>query len=110
MGLQGPLASPELRSAAIITGHHLYILNRFVPTCLAASGVEVADFDDNDYYNIELGLQWGGTRVDNIGFLPVGEPTYQIRVGREVLEGNGVNALQTPLATVHAFNGWADVC
>ncbi len=73
------------------------------------TGAEVADFDDNDYFNIELGLQWGGTRVDNIGFLPVGEPTYQIRVGREVLEGNGVNAVQTPLATVHAFNGWADV-
>lgn len=64
--------------------------------------------DDNDYYNIELGVRFGGTRVDNIGFLPVGEPTYQIRVGHEVLEGNGVNALQTPLATVHAFNGWAD--
>ena len=73
------------------------------------AGVSVADFDDNDYMNIELGLNWGGTRVDNVGFLPVGSPSYQIRVGYEVLEGNGVNALQTPLATVHAFNGWADV-
>ena len=26
-----------------------------------------------------------------------------------MLEGNGVNAVQTPLSTVHAFNGWADV-
>lgn len=30
------------------------------------------------------------------------------RVGWEELEGNGVSALQTPLATLHAFNGWAD--
>ena len=63
---------------------------------------------DNDYYNIELGIRFGGTRVDNLGFMPIGEPTFQIRVGHEVLEGNGRNAIQTPLATVHAFNGWAD--
>jgi hypothetical protein len=73
------------------------------------TGAEVADFDDHDYYNSELGINWGGQRVDNVGYLPVGEPSYQIRVGREVLEGNGVNAVQTPLATVHAFQGWADV-
>lgn len=30
------------------------------------------------------------------------------RVGYERLEGNGATALQTPLATLHAFNGWAD--
>lgn len=64
--------------------------------------------DDNDYYNIEFGIRFGGTRVDNLGFMPIGEPTYQIRVGYEVLESNGNNAIQTPLATVHAFNGWAD--
>ncbi len=64
--------------------------------------------DDNDYYNIEFGVRFGGTRVDNLGFMPIGEPTYQIRVGYEVLESNGNNAIQTPLATVHAFNGWAD--
>ena len=76
------------------------------------AGVQVNNnLDDNDYYNIELGINWGGTRVDNVGFLPVGEPSYQIRVGHEVLEGqgDGGNALQTPLATVHAFNGWADI-
>ncbi|QLC23897.1 alginate export family protein [Parasphingopyxis algicola] len=31
-----------------------------------------------------------------------------LRVGYERLGGNGVDALQTPLATLHAFNGWAD--
>jgi hypothetical protein len=31
-----------------------------------------------------------------------------VKAGLERLEGNGVAALQTPLATLHAFNGWAD--
>lgn len=52
---------------------------------------------DNNYYNIEFG---GAFKV-------VGKPVV-VKVGREVLEGNGVNALQTPFATIHAFNGWAD--
>ncbi len=32
--------------------------------------------------------------------------TYKL--SREHLGGNGRHALQTPLATLHAFNGWAD--
>ena len=41
------------------------------------------------------------------------EPTYAThgvtyRVGWEHLGGNGAHALQAPLATLHAFNGWAD--
>lgn len=31
-----------------------------------------------------------------------------VKAGYERLAGNGVDALQTPLATLHAFNGWAD--
>ena len=31
------------------------------------------------------------------------------KLGYERLEGNGTVGLQTPLATLHAFNGWADV-
>jgi len=30
------------------------------------------------------------------------------KIGFEHLEGNGSSALQTPLATLHAFNGWSD--
>jgi len=52
---------------------------------------------DNNYYNIEVG---GAFKV-------AGKPVV-VKLGHEVLEGNGVNAVQTPLATVHAFNGWAD--
>lgn len=41
------------------------------------------------------------------------EPAYTragttLRLGWEHLGGNGAHALQTPLATLHAFNGWAD--
>ncbi len=52
---------------------------------------------DNDYYNVEVG-----------GAFKLGGKPLIVKVGQEVLEGNGVNAVQTPLATVHAFNGWAD--
>ena len=34
---------------------------------------------------------------------------FTVKAGYERLEGDGVTALQTPLATLHAFNGWADV-
>ncbi|WP_427965524.1 alginate export family protein [Altererythrobacter sp.] len=33
---------------------------------------------------------------------------FTIKAGFERLEGNGTSALQTPLATLHAFNGWSD--
>ncbi|MBA4163378.1 MAG: hypothetical protein C0510_01900 [Erythrobacter sp.] len=33
---------------------------------------------------------------------------FSVKAGLERLEGNGSAALQTPLATLHAFNGWAD--
>lgn len=46
-----------------------------------------------DYWLIEPGVKAG----------PV-----TLKAGYERLEGNGSAALQTPLATLHAFNGWAD--
>jgi hypothetical protein len=58
-----------------------------------------SDYGDNprdfslDYWLLEPG----------IGFGPV-----TAKLGYERLEGNGTVALQTPLATLHAFNGWAD--
>ena len=33
---------------------------------------------------------------------------FALKAGFERLEGDGVVGLQTPLATLHAFNGWAD--
>ncbi len=33
---------------------------------------------------------------------------FTVKVGYEVLSGDGVSSFQTPLATLHAMNGWAD--
>ncbi|MCC5834787.1 MAG: hypothetical protein JJU20_08660 [Opitutales bacterium] len=34
---------------------------------------------------------------------------FTVGVGYEELDGDGSHAFQTPLATLHAFNGWSDV-
>lgn len=38
----------------------------------------------------------------------LGVGPFTARIGFERMAGNGQAALQTPLATMHAFNGWAD--
>jgi len=57
---------------------------------------DYADADSGDtanYYNIEAGLKaWG----------------LVTKLGYEVLGGDGTTSFQTPLATKHKFNGWAD--
>ena len=49
---------------------------------------------DLDYYRGDAGLSYAGAKLG---------------LGYEVLEGNNVTGFSTPLATLHAFNGWADV-
>ena len=49
---------------------------------------------DADYYLVEGGVKKSG---------------WSGAVGYEVLTGDGTKAFATPLATLHAFNGWADV-
>lgn len=65
--------------------------------------VEYANQTDNsensrnfnlDYYRIVPGVSYGGWRLN---------------VGYEVLSGNGEQAFTTPLALLHAFNGYADI-
>ena len=46
-----------------------------------------------DYMLAELGGMWREVSA---------------KFGYEMLEGDGTNSVQTPLATLHAFNGWAD--
>lgn len=45
------------------------------------------------------------------GFLEAGlaKGAHSVKLGYELLQGNGSKSFQTPLATLHAFNGWADV-
>lgn len=55
-------------------------------------GNNVANFA-HTYWLVEPTLSWRGVAF---------------RAGWEHLGGNGSHALQTPLASLHAFNGWAD--
>jgi hypothetical protein len=48
---------------------------------------------EHDYHLVEPSLRWAG---------------IDWKAGWERLDGNGTHAFQTPLATLHAFNGWAD--
>ena len=56
------------------------------------AGKNVANLDE-DYYLIE-----GGLTFSKIG----------VALGYELLGGDGVTSFSTPLATLHAFQGWAD--
>lgn len=60
-----------------------------------------ADYADNPvaidawYANLEIGLRFANQWV--------------VTAGAELLSGDGTSAFQTPLATLHKFNGFADV-
>lgn len=57
------------------------------------------DYRDNPRdYSLKYYLLEGGVGLSNAEF----------KLGYEVLGGNGAVAFQTPLATLHAMNGWAD--
>lgn len=60
-----------------------------------ASQDDYADSDNigGDYRNLELGVKVSGVTL---------------AAAQEVLGGDGVKSFQTPLATKHAYNGWAD--
>ncbi len=53
----------------------------------------------------------GAARVDadySFGMLGLDITGVQVKLNYEKLSGDGAYALQTPFATLHAFNGWAD--
>lgn len=66
----------------------------------AAEYAKQRDFADNlgdfdlEYYNVEAGF---------------GFDVFSLKVGYEVLGGDGVKGFSTPLATLHKFQGFADV-
>ena len=77
------------------------ILYKRGPYGIKARYASQADFGDNpnqfqaDYFNAEV---WGGY------------DKFSVRGGYELLgSDNGNEAFGTPLATLHKFNGWADV-
>jgi Alginate export len=82
---------------ARIAGEHA--LGKTTKLLYAAEYARQHDFGPNprnfglDYLLVEPGVALGA---------------FTLKGGYERLEGNGTAALQTPLATLHAFNGWAD--
>ncbi len=87
-----------------LTGNHEFDNKlKFGYVAEYATQEDYADNPDNydaDYYLLEAGLNWS---------------RFGVKAGFEVLEGTGVLgvvgtplAFQTPLATGHKFNGWAD--
>ena len=65
-------------------------------------------------YSLEYAVQqgWRGSPDhDQRYFLAETVASWKIlkaTVGYEALGGNGISSFQTPLATTHAFDGWAD--
>ncbi len=76
-----------------------YPLNETVNLLYTGEFANQADYGhnpsniDENYYLIEPAVNWNG---------------WTAKLGYEVLGGNGTTAFQMPLATLHAFNGWAD--
>ncbi len=77
-------------------------LNGDMKFSYAAEFAAQQDYEDNpnnydeNYYLLEAGLDWA---------------KYGFKLGYETLEGSGAvgASFQTPLATLHKFNGWADL-
>src|SRR3569623_525145 len=73
--------------------------NDAVKLLYSAEYARQSDYADNpanyglDYYLAEFGGSARGITA---------------KLGYEVLEGNGTQSVQTPRATLHVFNGWAD--
>ncbi|NKB38108.1 MAG: hypothetical protein GKR93_13255 [Gammaproteobacteria bacterium] len=83
----------------------VYLVNEKSKIIYVGEYAAQSDYADNpgsiseDYYLGELGvkLQLGGVLKSLV-----------LKVDYEVLTGNGANSFLTPVATGHAFQGWAD--
>lgn len=79
-----------------LTGRRAFGDTSLIYTLSAASQSEAGDNPSDyreTYSKIEGGITHGG---------------FTVAVGQEVLGGDGTNAFVTPLATLHAFQGWGD--
>ncbi len=93
------LSSSNVTYGVRLTGKHE--VGEGVALIYAAEAANQSDYAGNtadysaNYYLVEPGVTWSGLTG---------------KLGYEILEGDGTasHAFQTPLATLHAFNGWAD--
>jgi hypothetical protein len=95
------LATARLSTATIGgRGDYGFALDDGIAAKLSAEFAHQGDYADNPLA-ISLNYWLGEGSVTWKGFSGL--------VGYEVLEGNGTIGFATPLATLHAFNGWADM-
>ncbi|MCZ6893376.1 MAG: alginate export family protein, partial [Gammaproteobacteria bacterium] len=82
-----------------LSGSHRFRFNRDLAVVYAAEFAHQRDYGGNpgdfeaNYYLLEPGIS-----IDDL----------TIKFGYEVLDGDGTHSFQTPLATLHAFNGVTD--
>jgi len=92
---EAPMASNETVGLRL-TGSRAFGDSSFIYT-LSYAGQSEADTNpvayDEDYWKLEGGITHG---------------SFTVALGEEILSGNGTIAFQTPLATLHAFQGWGD--
>ncbi|MEZ5973618.1 MAG: alginate export family protein [Planctomycetota bacterium] len=81
------------------------------------AGDHALNDDQKILYAVEYAMQKdAGDNPNNVdanymlGEIGMGIKTYKFKLGYELLEGDGTDGqFNTPLATLHAFNGWADM-
>jgi hypothetical protein len=91
-----PVQSAKTLGLRFVGKHPLTDKNRFEYTAEWAGQNPYANGAralDNDYVLLEAAFV---------------TPKYSVRLGHEMLGGNGAAGFQTPFATLFAFNGWAD--
>lgn len=96
-----PLAAAQLSTATWgLRAEGKFDASPGLSILLNAELAQQSDYADNpldlslSYWLVETGLSWKGATL---------------LAGYQSLQGNGTTGFSTPLATGHAFNGWADI-
>lgn len=98
LDFENPATVAALRNSTQTYGGNLGIVRG--PMTLSGSFANQTAYGENNnpidlnYYKAEGGVRWGN---------------FTVKTGVETLGGDGANGFSTPLATLHKFNGFADV-
>jgi hypothetical protein len=104
-----------------LSGYHYLIENQDLPaTSTVSTGLRLSGSRPQGeriewLYAAEFASQRGWRHAPSTGSVEyrlaeigLRHRGHALRIGSETLGSNGQRAFQTPLATAHAFNGWAD--
>lgn len=114
--------APQLRVEGFV--YALDFSNSLVNNSITEGGRITGKLDLGKVSGNKLTLTYGGTYADQRNYRSGAAPHFDLsdydvngaaiwgpitgKADYEVLDGNGVRGFTTPLATTHAFNGWAD--